>query len=170
MMHSLATVVAVDKKQITVSCRQQTSCGSCASQNSCGTGVVSKVLPGRQHQLTLSATHINDPIHIGQLVEIGLSERSVLQSALLVYVLPLVCLLLGTLLGQWWFVELAGGGEGGVIACALAGGAVGLLIARYRARTLSVLGDYQPSLIRVLGKPVAQGLETNALSKDSSSR
>ncbi|WP_459782748.1 SoxR reducing system RseC family protein, partial [Photobacterium sp. R1] len=88
-----------------------------------GTGVVSKVLPGRQHQLTLSTSHITESIHIGQLVEIGLSERSVLQSALLVYVLPLLCMLLGTLLGQWWFVELAGGGEGGVIACALAGGA-----------------------------------------------
>ncbi|KDM92631.1 SoxR reducing system RseC family protein [Photobacterium galatheae] len=170
MMHSLATVVAVERNQITVSCQQQTSCGSCASQNSCGTGVISKVLPGRQHQLTLSTKHVHEPIEVGQLVEIGLSERSVLQSALLVYVLPLVCMLLGTLLGQWWFVELAGGGEGGVIAGALAGGALGLLLARRRASGLSEQGDYQPSLIRVLGQPVADSLSTNALSKDSSSR
>ncbi|UTM57804.1 SoxR reducing system RseC family protein [Photobacterium sp. CCB-ST2H9] len=170
MMHSLATVVAVARNQITVSCQQQTSCGSCASQNSCGTGVISKVLPGRQHQLTLSTRNIDEPIEVGQLVEIGLSERSVLQSALLVYVLPLVCMLLGTLLGQWWFVELAGGGEGGVIACALLGGALGLLLARRRASGLSSQGEYQPSLIRVLGQPVADGLSTNALSKDSSSR
>ncbi|QUJ66994.1 SoxR reducing system RseC family protein [Photobacterium sp. GJ3] len=170
MMQSLATVVAVEKHHITVSCQQQTSCGSCASQNSCGTGVVSKVLPGRQHLLKVSTRHLHESVAVGQLVEIGLSERSVLQSALLVYVLPLICMLLGTLLGQWWFVILAGGGELGVIACALAGGAFGLGIAKWRAKHLSVQGDYQPSLLRVLGQPVADGLTINALSKDSSSR
>ncbi|WP_036823304.1 SoxR reducing system RseC family protein, partial [Photobacterium sanctipauli] len=89
MMRSLATVVAVGNNELTVSCQQQTSCGSCAAQNSCGTGIVTKAIPGRSHLVKI-ATQI--PAKVGDVVEIGLSERSMLHSAVLVYVLPLLFL------------------------------------------------------------------------------
>ncbi|KLV06781.1 sigma-E factor regulatory protein [Photobacterium aquae] len=164
MMRSLATVVAVERGSITVSCQQQTSCGSCASRDSCGTGLVSKALPGRRHELTI-ATKLK--ANVGDTVEIGLAERSMLTSALLVYVLPLLCLVLGAIFGQWWFVSLSGGGELGVIASAFAFAGGGLWLARRYARRLEGQSAYQPTLVRVLGSPVSDNLITNAAAKDS---
>ncbi|MGF1726936.1 SoxR reducing system RseC family protein [Photobacterium nomapromontoriensis] len=164
MMRSLATVIATRPGEMTVSCQQQSSCGSCASQESCGSGIVSKALPGRQHQITLS-TEVT--AKVGEVVEIGLSERSMLHSAMLVYVLPLLCLVVGAILGQWWFIALAGGGELGVILTALMSGAIGLWLARRYAVRLEGLSAYQPSLIRVLGSPISAELTINAASKDS---
>ena len=164
MMRSLAQVIAVQPGEITVSCQQQTSCGSCASRDSCGTGIVSKALPGRQHQIKITT---DKPAKVGDMVEIGLSERSMLRSAALVYVLPLLCLVLGAGLGQWWFVALAGGGELGVILTALGSAAAGLWLARRLARRVEGNSAYQPHLIRVLGSPVSAGLAINGASKDS---
>lgn len=164
MMHMLATVVAIEHGNITVSCQQQTSCGHCASRDSCGTGIVSKAVPGRVHQVKIST---QKPLVIGQVVEIGLSEQSILSSALLVYVVPLLFLLLGAVLGQWWFVELAGTSELGVILTAIVSAGLGLLIARYYARRLEGNSAYKPSLIRVLGQPLSVAKITNATSKDS---
>ena len=164
MMHSLATVVACHPGNIVVSCQQQTSCGSCASQHSCGSGIVSKALPGRQHQITVAT---QQPVNIGDVVEIGLSERSMIHSALLVYVLPLLCLVVGAALGQWWFVSMAGGSELGVILTALSCAALGVGVAKHYAARLEGDSAYQPCLIRVLGQPVSAGLAINAASKDS---
>lgn len=165
MMRSLATVVAVEPGAISVSCQQQTSCGHCASRDSCGTGIVSKAIPGRRHLVKITTTR--PQVTVGDVVEIGLSEQSMLYSAMLVYVLPLLFLILGAVFGQWWFVDLAGGGELGVILTAVASAAIGLLVARRFAKRLEGNSAYKPTLIRVLGSPISSDLAINAASKDS---
>ncbi|MCW8330588.1 SoxR reducing system RseC family protein [Photobacterium sp. SDRW27] len=164
MMRSLATVVAVEPGVLSVSCQQKTSCGHCASRDSCGTGIVSKAVPGRSHLVKIATrTHAA----VGDVVEIGLSERSMLHSAVLVYVLPLLFLILGAVVGQWWFVDLAGGGELGVILTAVVSAAAGLVLARRLARRLEGNSAYKPTLIRVLGSPISNDMAINAASKDS---
>lgn len=164
MMRSLATVVAVDPGVITVSCQQQTSCGHCASRDSCGTGIVSKAIPGRSHQVKIVT---GTKVSVGEVVEIGLPEQSMLHSAVLVYVLPLLFLILGAVFGQWWFVDLAGSGELGVILTAVISAAIGLLLARRFAKRLEGNSAYKPDLIRVLGNPISGDSAINAASKDS---
>ncbi|WP_064602040.1 SoxR reducing system RseC family protein [Photobacterium sp. J15] len=164
MMRSLATVVAVEPGAITVSCQQQTSCGHCASRDSCGTGIVSKAVPGRSHLVKIPT---REKVSEGQLVEIGLPEKSMLHSALLVYMLPLLFLILGAAFGQWFFVDLAGSGELGVILVAAVSTAVGMLLARRLAKRVEGLSAYKPDLIRVLGNPVHEDRVINAASKDS---
>ncbi|ELR65360.1 Sigma factor RpoE regulatory protein RseC [Photobacterium marinum] len=164
MMRSLATVVAVEPGAITVSCQQQTSCGHCASRDSCGTGIVSKAVPGRSHLVKIPT---REKVSEGQLVEIGLPEKSMLHSALLVYMLPLLFLILGAAFGQWFFVDLAGSGELGVILVAAVSAAVGMLLARHLAKRVEGLSAYKPDLIRVLGNPVHEDRVINAASKDS---
>ncbi|SMY36647.1 SoxR reducing system protein RseC [Photobacterium malacitanum] len=164
MMRTLATVVAVDSGHITVSCQQQTSCGHCASRDSCGTGIVSKAIPGRSHKITIDT---NENVTLGQVVEIGLSERSMLSSALLVYMLPLLFLVGGSLLGQYLFVDLAASNQLGVIVSAVVATTIGLLIARHYAKRLDGDAAYKPSLIRVLGLPISADKLINAASKDS---
>ncbi|PSV26539.1 MULTISPECIES: SoxR reducing system RseC family protein [unclassified Photobacterium] len=164
MMRTLATVTAVEKGMVTVSCQQQTSCGHCASRDSCGTGIVTKAMPGRVHDVKIAT---QSPLSIGQVVEIGLSERSMLSSALLIYMLPLLFLLLGSALGQWVFVDLAHSNELGVISSAVIATTLGLLIARHYAKRLEGNSAYKPTLIRVLGAPISSDKLINAASKDS---
>ena len=164
MMRTLATVVAVDNGHITVSCKQETSCGHCASRDSCGTGIVSKAMPGRSHQINIATT---ETITLGQVVEIGLSERSMLSSALLVYMLPLLFLIGGSVIGQYVFIDLAASNQLGVIVSAAVSTAVGLMIARHYAKRLDGDAAYKPSLIRVLGLPISADKLINAASKDS---
>lgn len=164
MMRTLATVVAVEQGSVTVSCQQQTSCGHCASRDNCGTGIVTKAIPGRAHQVTLAT---DKPLTIGEIVEIGLSEKSMLSSALLVYIVPLLFLVAGAVVGQWWFVDLAGSSELGVIITSMISAAIGLLLARQYAKRLDGNSDYEPSLIRVLGQPLSSDKMINAASKDS---
>lgn len=90
-----------------------------------------------------------------------------LHSAILVYVLPLLFLVLGAVLGQWWFVDLAGSSELGVILTAVLSAAVGLWLARHFAKRLEGNSAYKPSLIRVLGGPISADSAINAASKDS---
>ncbi|KAE8176207.1 SoxR reducing system RseC family protein [Photobacterium carnosum] len=164
MMRTLATVVAVDTGHITVSCQQQTSCGHCASSDSCGTGIVTKAMPGRSHQINIDT---KEKVLLGQVVEIGLSERSMLSSALLVYMLPLLFLVVGSLIGQYVFIDLAASNQLGVIVSAAVATTVGLMIARYYAKRLDGDSAYKPSLIRVLGLPISADKLINAASKDS---
>lgn len=164
MMRSLATVVAVEPGAVIVSCQQQTSCGHCASRDSCGTGIVSKAVPGRSHTIKIPT---RSPAAVGDVVEIGLPEQSVLHSAVLVYILPLLFLILGAVIGQWWFVGLTGGGEPGVILSAVVSAGLGVLLARRLARRLEGHSAYKPSLIRVLGSPITGESIINAASKDS---
>lgn len=82
MMTALATVSAVKANatgyEVELSCDQQTSCSSCSSQKSCGTGVVSKAIGKKSLHWHLVTKKI---VKEGQVVEIGLPEKSLLQSA-----------------------------------------------------------------------------------------
>ncbi|MCL9773463.1 SoxR reducing system RseC family protein [Vibrio methylphosphonaticus] len=155
MMTALATVTSVEKQgrqlQIQLSCEQQTSCSSCASKNSCGTGIVSKAVGSKAliwHLLT------DEKVQSGDVVEIGFPEKSLLQSAALVYLLPLFFLFIGAGLGQRWFAPLLGAGEGVVILSAAAFAFWGFLLARKFIQPIEQTSSQEVVLIRILGQPI----------------
>ncbi|MBE3798583.1 SoxR reducing system RseC family protein, partial [Vibrio parahaemolyticus] len=80
-----------------LSCEQQTSCSSCSSQKSCGTGVVTKAIGNKSLSWHLR-TEKN--VQVGQVVEIGFPESSLIKSAMAVYLLPLFGLILGAMVGH----------------------------------------------------------------------
>ncbi|MFA0698514.1 SoxR reducing system RseC family protein, partial [Vibrio sp. 10N.222.49.C9] len=79
-----------------LSCEQQTSCNSCASKSSCATGQVTKAIGNEQHAWSLTT-----PVQVseGDIVEIGLPEKALLSAAALVYLVPLLFLFLGAVIG-----------------------------------------------------------------------
>ena len=101
MMTALATVSAVEKQgahyHVQLSCEQQTSCSSCSSQKSCGTGIVTKAVGNKSLFWQLTTKNL---VKAGQIVEIGFPERSLLESAALVYLVPLFMMMLGAAFGQ----------------------------------------------------------------------
>jgi sigma-E factor negative regulatory protein RseC len=155
MMTALATVACVQGTpgdyQIELSCQQQTSCSHCASSSSCGTGVVSKAMGNKALTWQL---HTSQKIKAGQVVEIGFPEKSLLQSAALVYLFPLLMMICGALLGQLWFAPLFGGGEGWIITCTAIFTGGGMWIAKLLARKMEKRSQEEVVLIRVLGEAI----------------
>ncbi|WP_105900872.1 SoxR reducing system RseC family protein [Vibrio gangliei] len=155
MMTALATVMSVEKQQdmnyVELSCEQQTSCKSCQSQKSCGTGMVSKALGNKAHLWKLNT---REPLQAGQVVEIGLPEKSLVLSALVVYLLPLLAMILGSVVAQLVLRPWLGLGEGIVILSFFLCGALGIYFAKPATQWLEQKVGSEVSLIRVLGQPI----------------
>ncbi|MDW6002950.1 SoxR reducing system RseC family protein [Vibrio mangrovi] len=155
MMTALATVASVQGTpgdyQIELSCQQQTSCSHCSSSSSCGTGVVSKAIGNKALTWQLHTSH---QVKTGQVVEIGFPEKSLLQSAALVYLFPLLMMILGALIGQLWVASLFGGGEVWIIACTAVFTGSGIWIAKMLARRMEQRSQAEVVLIRVLGEVI----------------
>ncbi|NNN45834.1 MULTISPECIES: SoxR reducing system RseC family protein [Vibrio] len=155
MMTALATVTAVERHAlgywVDLSCEQQTSCSHCQSSKSCGTGMVSKALGNKALAWRLDS---EKPVSTGQVVEIGFPEKSLLQSAALVYLVPLFMMIVGALIAEIWLAPWLSMGEGVVIGCALLAMIFGVMLARYYSTRLSKNSVQQVILLRVLGQPI----------------
>lgn len=155
MMTALATVISVVESKagyrVELSCEQQTSCSHCASQKSCGTGIVSKAVGNKSHAWWLET---RESVKAGQVVEIGLPEKQLLQSAATVYLLPLFFLMLGAALGQYWLAPLLGMGEGVTILLSFTFSGVGVALARYWTSKNEHKSAEKVTLIRILGQPL----------------
>jgi sigma-E factor negative regulatory protein RseC len=82
----------------------------------------------------------------GDVVTIGLADGVVLRGAALAYLLPLVLLLAGALLGQTAF---AGAGEEPVILCGALGLGLGFLATRILSRRVENDRRFQPVVVRI---------------------
>ncbi|RXJ72308.1 transcriptional regulator [Veronia nyctiphanis] len=164
MITATAEVVSYKNGCLLVRSTQQTSCGSCGSQSDCGTGIVSKALPAKTLDISIPS---DKSLPVGTMVEIGMQENAMLKSALVVYVVPLLFLIVGAIFGQFVFVNLANGSEGAVVLSAFLFAGLGGFIARVLSLRFEQQPGYQPTLLRVLGKPVNSKLVINAASEDS---
>lgn len=164
MMTALATVLNVDSQRVTVGCQQETSCGHCSSRDNCGTGIVSKALPGKEHQWQLLT---EAKLQVGDLVEIGLPEKNVLQSALVVYMVPLLFLILGAGISEWVLSTLFSSNEAVTIAVSVLFTGIGIAVAKLLAKVIETKTADKLRLIRVLGMPLSANMATNASSEDS---
>ncbi len=151
MIESIATVVAVRDNLAQVECRRKSACGHCQQQESCGVGAVAKAMPGRPQLLEVALT---SPVNVGQQIRIGIPERSLVTSALLVYMVPLLFLLLGAVAGKLVSASWHIGEEPAEVVGALLGGLIGFGLARWGARRLGG-GFYRPVMLG-LSLPVQQ--------------
>lgn len=155
MMTALATVVSVTETthgyEVGLSCEQQTSCSHCASQKSCGTGIVSKAIGNKSHSWTLTTQEIVKP---GQTIEIGLPEKNLIQFASVVYLLPLIAMMIGALVGQSFVGPLLGGGEGWTILISVIFMGGGIWLARHFSTKLQSKSEQVVTLLRVLGDKI----------------
>ena len=91
MIKEWATVVSWQNGIALVSCDVKASCNSCASRAGCGSRVLNKLGPQTSHMISVAC---EQPLAAGQKVELGIAESSLLSSAVLVYMAPLVGLFL----------------------------------------------------------------------------
>lgn len=145
MLKESAVVVSYDAETglARVKCQSQSACGACSARNACGTASLNELNGKRGEHVFILETIT--PLHIGQRVEIGLEEKSMLFSALLMYIVPLFTLLAATLLSTYLTESELIRAAVIVFATALAFWAI-----RKYTRKLGQQSEFQPTLLRVL--------------------
>lgn len=141
MIKEWATVVSWQNGQALVSCDVKASCSSCASRAGCGSRVLNKLGPQTTHTIVVPC---DEPLVPGQKVELGIAEGSLLSSALLVYMSPLVGLFLIASLFQLLFAS-----DVAALCGAILGGIGGFLIARGYSRKFAARAEWQPIILSV---------------------
>ena len=124
-------------------CQSQSACGACSAREACGTASLSELNGKRgEHIFTLETI---TPLRAGQMVEIGLEEKSMLFSALLMYIVPLFTLLVATLLSSYI-------SENELIRAILIFilTALSFVMVKRYTRKLDQQTEFQPVLLRVL--------------------
>lgn len=141
MMREWATVVSWDQGVATLHTEAKTTCNSCSARKGCGSGMLNKLGPKNAHVMQVNS---EKPLQPGQRIELGIKESSLLSSALMVYIIPLVGLFIGAGLLQYWFTsDMASAGG------ALLGGIGGFFIAKLLSKTLGEKHSFQPVILTV---------------------
>lgn len=111
MLEERGQVIAIEQGAVRVRVNRQSSCGSCQAKAACGQGLMQTIQSERCHEVR-ALTDLS--LQEGDFVVLGVSEDLLLRSAFMVYLLPLLALIAGAVLGQQlgltegWSVLLAG--------------------------------------------------------------
>lgn len=145
MLKETGRVVAVDKDNLWVETINRSTCGSCAAQNGCGQSLLAKWAAKNAYmKLPLDG---RDPASfaVNDGVSIGIPEDVVVKSSLLVYCLPILMLLAGGSLGEYWM-----GSEMASVIGAMSGLLGGGLLVKLYSLSLGRNRRLQPVILDVL--------------------
>lgn len=107
MLVEKGEIVEVEDSALVVQVIQQSTCGSCAAQKGCGQGVLAKYLTG-SHLIRVALKHRSgSDFSVGEEVELGIEEFAMLRAAFLVYLVPLVTMIFGAVIGRFYSEPLS---------------------------------------------------------------
>lgn len=141
MMKEWTTVVSWQQGVALLRCEPKAGCGSCKAKSGCGARLLNELAPESNPHLKI---RIDQPLEPGQRVEIGIAESSLLRSAMLVYIVPLVGIMLGGGLLQWYQ-----GNDTAAVFGAILGGSAAFLVVRQLSKHLATHADYQPVVLQI---------------------
>jgi len=153
MIEENAHVVESEGEYAWVETERRSSCGSCSAKG-CGTGALSQILGRRTQRMK-----VLNPIgaKAGDEVVLGIREQALLQGSLAVYIVPLLAMLAGGLLGEVLAPQWGTDAEGLSVLLGLLGLGAGFLwLHRYNR---NIAGDerFMATILRI--NPAA-GLRT----------
>lgn len=144
MLKETGIVVAYNAGIAMIKCQSKSACGACGAKSACGNAALSELagekLAKGEHLLRVQSL---TPLKIGQYVEVGLSEKSLLISTLLFYAVPLLTILISTLLGQMYFQQ-----ELVSLIFIVISTAFSFLFVRFYVKKLQTKPQYQPILLK----------------------
>ena len=152
MIKEWATVVSWQNGIARVSCDEKASCNSGAPRAGCGSRVLNKLGPQTSHTISVPS---EQPLMAGQKVELGIAEGSLLSSAMLVYLSPLLGLFIMGGVFQMLF-----GTDGAAMCGAALGGLGGFWLAKGLSPTLAAREEWQPVILSVGLAPDQLRVET----------
>lgn len=143
MLKERAVVIAYQSGIAKVKCQSQSACGACAAKSACGSAALSELNGvGAEHFFDVETI---TPLKVGQVIEIGLMERSLIFSSLLVYFFPLLAIVISTLIADAAFqTELSQGIF--ILFCT----ALAFFIVHIVGKSWQKKANYRPIFLRVL--------------------
>lgn len=148
MIKEVGRVAALDEHCLWVETVQSSTCSSCSAQKGCGQGMVAKWTGKTVRIPVLLDGRSPDQFAVGDEIELGIPENVVVAGSLFVYLTPLLGLVIGALVLQWWQ-----GSEVAAMVGAVLGFFFGALVVRlhsfkhrYDSRVQPVILDGQEPL------------------------
>lgn len=126
MVRGTVRVITVDGDKAWVVSDNQSTCGSCTAAKSCGTKAITSYFSKKTPPLKIDNSFNGV---IGERIEVGINNSTILKASALIYMPPLVGLLCGVMTGTVF-------SAGDVVSMLV--GAVGLLSGFYASRFLCV--------------------------------
>ena len=142
MMQTKAIVIQLDGKNALVESIQSGGCGNCDSVNGCNSSKLSQLFRNKPRRFSVRNECNAQP---GSLVQINLQEGVLLHSAILMYILPLLFMLSGAILGAHWASDVANSDAYSAI-----GGFIGLLAGFLLVKQLILRGKSVSSAQAIL--------------------
>ena len=147
MLEEDGVVVSVSKGMTVVSVMPQSACGSCSASNGCGTSLVSSLFPERSSKFKVKNTL---GAQTGERVVIGLNESALQSASLILYLVPLACLIFGAIAGIYLSEHVfRSPSELLSILLGFSGMGAGFILVRYLVRRGGSAGRYQAEIIRI---------------------
>lgn len=97
MIEQKAKVVSFDDETVWLEAERESTCSGCQVRQGCGTGMLAKHVGQRFSRITVKKT---SDVEIGQQVQLAIPEETLLQGAVLMYLLPLVLMFIFAAIAQ----------------------------------------------------------------------
>ena len=145
MIIETGQVIRTQDGYIWVETSVKSTCNTCAAKANCGTGAIADAIAGK----TLVNKVLNDKAaKVGDAVEIGIPEETLLLGSFYLYVLPLISAVIFALLGSIWLTRFIDLGEGFTILLTFIGGGLGFYYAKFKLKEDRI--EAEPKLVKVL--------------------
>jgi sigma-E factor negative regulatory protein RseC len=145
MLTEAGKVVAVEPGWLWVETVRSSTCGSCAAAKGCGHGIMNRISEGSRSYLRVSTSAFpEDRFKVDDRVAIAIPERLLLDSALIVYGVPLVATLGGAALAA---ALLSNASDADTLLGAVLGFLAGLGLVRLHSWWFRHNSEMQPRLI-----------------------
>jgi sigma-E factor negative regulatory protein RseC len=154
MLIETGRVVAVEATEgaLWVETIRQSTCGSCAANKGCGHGLLNRIADGRSGYVrVLSGAVMAEECAVDDQVRISIPEQVILRGSMLVYMLPLLCMLAGAAGADSLFT---GAAQSVAVGGAVAGLALGFGLVRWHAWRHRQDRSLQPTLLEVLPQAI----------------
>lgn len=155
MLIETGRVVAVDAQGLWVETIRQSTCGSCAARSGCGHGLLNRISHGKRGYIrVLSGAVDSGDCAVDDQVRIGIPEEVILRGSLVVYMLPLLCMLAGAAAAVGLMPQ--GQDLSAALGAALGFG-LGLGLVRWHAWRNRRNTSLQPTLLEIL-RPLPESI------------
>jgi sigma-E factor negative regulatory protein RseC len=145
MMQTRAIVIRLEGQDALVEATQGGGCGSCSNEKGCGSGKLSQLFSGDVRRFRVRNV---GNAQVGTLVQVSMPDGVLLNSAILMYILPLLLLLLCALLaGQ--MAPAASSVDAYSAAGALAGLILGFVLVKLISVQRKLFSVAQPVILSV---------------------
>lgn len=144
MIEESGRVVAVEPGAVWVETVKQTACASCSARSGCGHKVLDSARAGARARVR--ALTDGETYRVDDQVVVGIPEGMLMRGAIMVYLVPLLLLFAGALIGS----RLQYGGQDLSAFLGLAGLAAGFLINRRHSRRHRDDENHHPRVMRRL--------------------